>query len=289
MSQSEPIGELDALRRDIDQIDLQIHDLIMRRAAMVERIASAKRVGPENAIRAVLRPGREAIILRRLLARHEGRFPRDAVARIWREIITGLCRLQGPLSIAVLATEKSVGYTDLARNHYGSGTPLSLFRSASRVLRQVAEGSGTVGVLPAPEEGEAEPWWPQLSEGEGELPRVIAKLPFTTQGAGQMEALSAFAVALADPEPSGNDESLVSLLLHAPVSRARVAEALARAGFVGRMLAAHQPASGLERQLHAVEGFVPADDPRLGQLVEGAQGAVARAKVLGAYAVPIAE
>ena len=34
---------LDALRREIDQIDDSIHDLLMQRAAVVERVGAAKR------------------------------------------------------------------------------------------------------------------------------------------------------------------------------------------------------------------------------------------------------
>lgn len=275
------------LRNEIDQIDQQIHDLIMHRASIVEHIMAAKGSSPNG--RNVLRPGREAIILRHLLSRHHGRFPRDAIGRIWREIISGFCRLQGPFSIAVLATEKSVGFTELARAHYGSGAPLSLFRSGSRVLRQVAEGSGTIGVLPAPEEGEIEPWWPQLAEGEGEVPKVIARLPFVPQSLGQMENLIAYAVALTEPEPSGDDESLLSLRLAGALSRARLMELISKVGLQARGLATRTAPGGGELQLYAITGFVTDDDPRLNQLLEISQGAIARAKILGTYALPISQ
>ena len=80
MSASPP--SLEELRREIDEIDDAIHDLLMRRAQVVEQIGIAKR--PDNQI---FRPGREAIILRRLAARHTGAFPIAVVVRIWREMI----------------------------------------------------------------------------------------------------------------------------------------------------------------------------------------------------------
>lgn len=70
---------LQSLRRQIDRIDDQLHDLIMARAALVEQVAAAK---PDSGV--PLRPGREAEILRRLIARHAGRFPKGALVRIWR-------------------------------------------------------------------------------------------------------------------------------------------------------------------------------------------------------------
>ena len=37
----------------------------------------------------MLRPGREALILRRLVARHRGPFSRAVLVRLWRELISG--------------------------------------------------------------------------------------------------------------------------------------------------------------------------------------------------------
>src|SRR6185437_12724944 len=82
MSRTVPLEDL---RRRIDEIDDQIHDLLMRRAELVEAIGNSKK--SENA--PVLRPGREARILRRLVARHRGRLPRSVLVRLWRELLSG--------------------------------------------------------------------------------------------------------------------------------------------------------------------------------------------------------
>ena len=81
---SETIKPLDDLRREIDEIDSALHDLIMRRTRVVAQVAAAK--GESNAANFI--PGREVWVLRRLLARHEGAFPRHALVRIWREMIS---------------------------------------------------------------------------------------------------------------------------------------------------------------------------------------------------------
>src|SRR5690242_2942055 len=88
---------LDDLRGEIDQIDDAIHDLVMRRAALAERIgalkdSSARVDGVTAAGAAYLRPGREATVLRRLVGRHNGSFPLPALVRLWREIMSSLLR-----------------------------------------------------------------------------------------------------------------------------------------------------------------------------------------------------
>jgi len=91
--------ELSDLRREIDAIDDALHDLLMRRVTLTGRVAASK---PSDGV--ALRPAREAEILRRLVGRHEGRFPKAVVARIWREIISANTALQGPFAIAVVAS-----------------------------------------------------------------------------------------------------------------------------------------------------------------------------------------
>ena len=61
-------GDLSELRANLDSIDDAIHDLLMRRAEVVSHIASVK-------TGAALRPGREAAIIRRLLARPSATSP----------------------------------------------------------------------------------------------------------------------------------------------------------------------------------------------------------------------
>src|SRR4051812_2994668 len=79
---STPGAALAALRGEIDRLDDQIHDLVMRRAEVVATLANSRVKGGASP----LRPGREAMILRRLLARHAGALPGGAVVRLWREI-----------------------------------------------------------------------------------------------------------------------------------------------------------------------------------------------------------
>ena len=166
--------ELDALRREIDEIDARILEAIVARTAVVRRVGEAKGGGP------ILRPGREAKVMRALLAGPDTGLPQPVVGRIWRELIAAYCRLQGKLEVAVCAPEKSVGYWDLARDHFGSATRMSLHKSPTVVLRAVSEGDATVGILPLPQDGEADPWWRYMSGGLTTCPASSAGCPLST-------------------------------------------------------------------------------------------------------------
>ena len=278
--------DLDALRHEIDEIDDRMHELLMRRTEVVQRIATVKRSDGEPI--SYLRPGREAMILRRLLARHQGVLPKSVVVRIWRELISALCRIQGPLKVAVLAPEKSVGYWDMARRQFGSSTPMTLHRSAQNVLRAVAAGGGTVGVLPLPHDDEGDAWWPYLAAGGDSAPQVIARLPFLRDNSGQFEDVSALVVAPMMPEASGEDASLIAITVEQEISRGRLTELLRQADLPAHSLASRRnlDVGAIELHLFEIEGFVPRGDVRVARFLELGKQTVQRAVPLGAYALP---
>lgn len=274
---------LEALRREIDAIDDRIHDAIVRRIELVEEIRRAKQGGPS------IRPGREAAILRRLLARHAGSLPTSVIARIWREIIAAVCRLQSPFEIVVHATERSASYWDLARSHYGSLAPITLRRNVMTVIGAARDDAATLGILPLPTDGERTPWWPLVAGGGEDRPRIFARLPFCLRPEAPWEPVEAYVIGRIPPEPSGEDRSLLVVRLQGEMSRARFNETLAAVDLAGGTVAAYRESEGAagEDRLIEVDGFVTDDDPRLARLREAAQGAVDRVVVLGAYAVPM--
>ncbi|MGH6989888.1 MAG: chorismate mutase, partial [Stellaceae bacterium] len=86
-----PIASLEELRRRIDALDDRLHDLVMDRAELVAGVAALKRSSGVPA----LRSGREAQILRRLVARHRGPLPRPSLVRLWRELLGGMVAIHG--------------------------------------------------------------------------------------------------------------------------------------------------------------------------------------------------
>jgi chorismate mutase len=275
------------LRRDIDVLDDQIQDLLRRRAEAVQKVAAGKEAG-DGPSAAFLRPGREAQVLRRVLERHHSSLPAAALLRIWREMISSLYRLQGPVQVAVHAPNKSVARWDLARDYYGSTTPMQLCTTATAVMRAISSQPLTLGVMVPPEDGEKEAWWPMLASHSAEAPKVIARLPFVPNPEGRFADLGALVIGPVTPEPSGDDNTLLVLMLaEEAFSMARLSAMLSQAGFTGRTLAQHRGSDGMIRTLVEVDGFVDPGDARLAGLAAAAGDINADAVVIGAYPVPV--
>lgn len=280
-------NRLDALRREIDEIDQELQALLTKRAGVVDRVAHSK--SGDGSVHP-MRPGREAILLRERLAAASEQVPRVVVSRIWREIIAASCRAQAPLTVAVCAPEKSVGYWDLARDHFGSATPMSLHKSPQLVVRAVGEGAATVGLLPVPQEDDTEPWWRYLAGAVAEGPRIIARLPFCGNPGARFENLEALAIARLDVDESGDDVSLLVVPASDKLSRASFNGLVQDSGFHGHIAATYEEGNELPRlYLVEVAGFVAAGDLRIADLANrlGDQGGQVFA--IGGYARPLGD
>ncbi len=279
--------QLETLRRDVDRIDDALHDLLMRRT---ERVLEIGRLtdGAEGEPVSLTHPGREAMVLRRLLARHKGPFPSDVLARLWREIIGTLMRVQGPSAIAVYMPERGSGYLEIARDHYGSYTDTVSYQAAGRVLKAVAEGAAAVAVLPLPGETAAEAWWPALIGDAKPRMQVIARLPFCGPGPGRGGEIEAFAVAAVAPGETGDDRSLLAVETRSDVSRTQLNAKLANAGLATLTYwDARSFAPDARVHLLEVGGHVLDSDPRVVRLAHGNDESVRYVRCVGAYATPL--
>jgi chorismate mutase len=272
----QPAAALSELRAEIDRLDDAIHDLLMARAEVVARVGAQGGKG-----RVALRPGREADIVRRLLARNHGWFPARAVVRVWRELLAATTSIQGPYAVAVCEAEPCSGFAQCAREHFGALTPLRTHRSPAQAIAEVSAGTATVAVLPVPVAEEPSPWWTGLLHHDDPRIHVVARLPFwapRSEGAPRVQALVVAAVA---PDPSAADRSLIGVELPPGQSRSRLAAALEAAGFTPGAIIVHRASAVMA--LADVAGFVAAADPRLPVLADTVRPPV----VLGAYAVPV--
>jgi chorismate mutase len=264
------------LRREIDRIDDALHDLIMRRAELTSGVAASKPGGSGT-----VRPAREAAILRRLVARHKGPFPKAIVARIWREIICANTSLQGPFAVAVLGSRERDALEQVARAYYGQLTPIQHFETPSSVLRAVGEGQAAVGLLPLPDVQSKEPWWRLIARPGEKVPRVIARVPFAP---AEPPAVEGLAVSLVPNEPSGQDRSLIVVETAKEISRSSLGKLMADAGLtVVEMQAWEGP--GQHLILTEAEGFFAAGSSEVANLE--ADDAIAQVVAIGAYALPL--
>lgn len=258
---------LDAVRREIDEIDTALHDLLMRRAEIVSRVAQAK--GRSNA--AIYAPAREAIVMRKRLAQNKGPLPAQVVVRIWREIITAAAAMQGAYRITAYVSAHNQRCWDLARDHFGSFAEMTPVDDATAVVHSVSAGEAAIGIVPAPQKEETDPWW--LAMRDGEFPCVACVLPFAGSSNARAGAADAFAIANIVPVPTGTDKTL---LCFAGIDAKEVSEQLSAQKLSGTVI------SSTNNQEHLVEVdiFLDAEDNRL---------AAMNADFIGAFAAPETE
>ena len=277
--------KLKELRAEIDRLDAELLSVLEKRVAIVGDIAAAKK---DDGKAIAFRPGREASVLRNILNKHSSKLPDTVIAAIWRELIAAVGGLQKPYSVSITAPDKSVGYWDLARFHFGSATPMTLHQLPSVVLRDVSENPATLGVLPWLSR-ERDTWWEHLAQGGKNVPKILAALPFLDNPSGEFEDLNSLVIGQAEPEPSGDDISLIVAVTRGEVSRARLNEHLETAGLKGFCSDSRSPAIEEGDWLHLLEipEFVAEGDPRLTALHELLGDDVIKIVILGAYAVPM--
>ena len=271
---------LEDLRKEIDRLDEAIHDLLMQRIAISGSLAGAKGQTP------TLRPAREMEILRRLAARHHGAMPLAGVVRIWREIMATSLALQGDFKVYLLGGDNSRGLWDVARFHFGSGTPLVPLATSAHVVQEIGDGDKNIGVLPEPQFEEVEPWWPQLLLAQGDGPRVIARLPFLLNAPGY-DFPPALALANVTQRPTGDDATLIAMLTGTTFSRAKATSLFNAQSIEARFLSS-APDEGGDRRYMLIEtgGFVAEDDSRLTEIFNAADD-ILQLKAIGGYARPI--
>lgn len=285
-----PALDLKNVRREIDLIDDAIQDLLMKRTELVVEVAAAKAraasaVGQGSFI--AFRPNREAEVLRRLASRQKGRMPLKVVFRLFREIIATMTRIQGPFRVDVFGADNTLAYWDLARNYYGSSTPMELHDNAREVLRRADQDPSVVGILPEPGNYAGGDWWPTLAMSEKQSrARVVARLPFLDI-ADEDDEPTAFVVTQAAYEPTGDDTSLLVVSASGEVSEAAMATRVKAVGFVAERIGVAQTKDGgaSRHNLFAVQSYVAADDPRVVALT--AEGPAERAVIIGGYANPV--
>jgi len=278
---------LDDLRQKVEEIDAAIHGrhidqerVDMRRAALVDDAPG----------REAFRPAQEAQVLRALVSRHRGDFPRRVLVRVWREMISALIGLNGRFAVAAYVPEEGQDLRRVARDHFGSETPITPCESIMSVLRQVTERHASVGVLPLPQEDEADPWWRYLARGGDTVPRVVARLPFAVPDPGTpgaSEIADSLVIAFAEHEPSGQDRSFVVVEAGEQISRSKLSRLLSESGLEPVNIQGWNEPSGQRLHLIELDGFLAAGDERLRRLGAREESDLLQAWSIGGYALPL--
>jgi chorismate mutase len=254
---------LEEVRQRIDAIDADLLRLVDERAGLASVVRAAKMAAGDDG-RFGLRPGREAVLLRKLLSAPRTSATPSLIVRIWRELIGASLTVQGPFHISVWGGREPGRAIELTRHRFGAAPLLSTAAKPEDVIAAAKTPWGVgVGAL-TPDSA----WWGRLL-AEPKL-KVFAALPCLAAWG----PLSALAVAEVEVEPTGDDRTF--WVTDATQSSAAIEEALSRDGVAATRLV---EAGGLK--LFVLSGFYQSDDPRLARAPGRLSG------VIGAAPAPL--
>lgn len=246
MTAPSPDTALDAIRREIDLIDDQILELLERRFAATQRVKATK-ANDGSIASSPFRPAREAAMMRRLLAQRGAAVSPDVLVRLWRVILSASTELQAPVTLHVDEVIGKDSDIRLLIGQHFCGMKLAVHGSPAAALDTLRTARGDLAII-ASRSG----WATAFSPAEEGCPRVIGTLPVLT--GGNPPALLVFGHA--EPQPSGDDETLV----------------LCPGDAVVGSPALWQVVSG-RNTLVSLPGFLGADDPLLREFVARFPGA----------------
>ncbi|MBV9287664.1 MAG: chorismate mutase [Hyphomicrobiales bacterium] len=195
------------LRAEIDRIDAAMHELLIERGQIIDRLIEIKaRQGGGSAFR----PAREAQMMQALAKRHRGRLPLDTVESIWRVIISTFTYIQAPYRVHIDVSRGDAAMRDSARFHFGFTVPCAAHSSAGEVIAAVAASGGDLGMFALDGSPGSGAWWTKLARPEA--PKVIARLPFVER-ADHPAGMPVFVISKPLAEGEARDVVLESVVL----------------------------------------------------------------------------
>lgn len=135
--------DLDSLRTAIDDIDRQLLSLLSERARHALAVGDVKKADNSP----VYRPEREAQVIARLQELNEGPLPPQAVAAIWREVMSACRGLERRLRVAYLGPAGTFSEQAM-RQHFGAGVEGVACPTIDEVFRATEAEACDFGVVP---------------------------------------------------------------------------------------------------------------------------------------------
>jgi chorismate mutase len=193
------------LRKEIDRIDESMHQLLIERGEIIDRLIAVKKSQETGS---AFRPVREAEMMRRLVKRHKGILPLDTVEGIWRVIISTFTYVQAPFSVHADLSAGDALMRDSARFHFGFTVPFVPHMGAAGVVAAVSTSKGDLGLVASSVVAGAGAWWSALEFDAA--PKIIARLPFVER-ADHPAALPVFVISRVTPDAMATEAPVWSI------------------------------------------------------------------------------
>lgn len=131
------------VRKEIDGIDTELVALLNRRAELAQMVGEIKR---EKGL-PMYDPARQRLVLDKISKKSDGPFPKDALDRVWIEIMGACLSLEEPLRIGYLGPEGT--FSHLAALHeFGHAMDMRPYVSIPDIFHAVAAEQLDHGMVP---------------------------------------------------------------------------------------------------------------------------------------------
>ncbi len=266
--------DLSSFRKKIDDIDIEIVGLLKKRMEIVKEVGHYKK--QTSATQSFIRAGREATMLRNLVKEAKDTFPAEAIATMWRMIISTSLATEQEMSVSSYSSGQDKSCFWLAREYFGSFLKITQQESADKVIKDVTAGNASVGVLPLQDNSD-KPWWVRPGKEKNDV-YIFARIPFVETEKSKVP--SALAIANVMPEATNDDISIISI--HTTSPKENIEKFFANEGLKINFIAVHNGKDYLveiNKFLHAGESAIESIKKHLDK------DSVIR--FMGAYATPI--
>ncbi len=229
-----------ALRQEIDAIDHQIVALLSQRMEVINRVGDLKKNNQEKFF---IRSSREADMIKDLLKKSDGKFPKSAIVSIWRKIIAAANMHEQALNIALHNPKNISDYVYLLREYYYDAVPIISHDSTTNVVSDIEKGTAHIGIFALPKATDdqeksdiADNWWIGLANNKSGI-KVFAKVPFVESiKKSDRDQTSLVAVAIKPAEKSQEDNTLLYVEVKKEISRSQILAALAESDLQANIL-----------------------------------------------------
>jgi len=190
---------LDAIRREMDEIDDAILGLLVRRVAASGRVKGQKSQSGTLSS-SPIRPAREAAILRRLTRRGGTSVPPELLVRLWRVILSASTLAQAPVSLHISRKLSSNMALRLKLRDQFGPMPAEEYPDEREALAQLNANGGDICAIET-----GSPWADAYAAGAAGGARIIASLPVLREEPVPELLIFGHAEALA----TGDDETVL--------------------------------------------------------------------------------
>ena len=267
-AQESALGEI---RKEIDAIDRQIHQLLNQRARCAQAVAEVKAEFQQDKV-VFYRPEREAQVLRGVMERNEGPLPDAEVARLFREVMSTCLALEQPLRVVFPGKLCSKSH-QAAMKQFGQSAEFVALDSIDAIFAEVASGVAHYGIVPIENVDS------KLSQAS-----LQAFSRYSLALCGEVSELGSRYLVIGDQlvDPSGEDKT--ALMVEVAGSVSALDDILEQSRVLPTALLDMETSSG---RLIYLDFNGHSSAPSVQQLIAAVEARVERCKVLGSFPMAV--